>query len=172
MITPLERQLVDQLIRKYESQGIHVQKVLDNPLFQQLPLQSKIQAINEYASKLSGKPSYNIKNVGASSLMGAGGMSMLVASKDLLEYGRVNPANAIASGIFGAALGLASGAYMEYKDTKRSSETAKLIAEGTSLKSLVDRSLMKPIEDVRKKVSGKMVVDLIENNLIGKIRSS
>ena len=55
-MTPLESQIIKKIISSYMTQGVNPRKILDNPIFIQLPLEAKVHALKEYASILATSP--------------------------------------------------------------------------------------------------------------------
>ena len=48
-LTEFEEKLFEALVQKYRERGVNFQKILDNPLFLQLPLVTKLEVIKRYA---------------------------------------------------------------------------------------------------------------------------
>lgn len=72
----IEDALLTRLVSVYKAKGINMQKILDNPLFQQLPLPKKIAFIEQVGGPLSEKPKYGWSNPLGGALGGVMGGAM------------------------------------------------------------------------------------------------
>lgn len=145
-MTPFEDKLVETLVRKYLEKGINVQKIIDNPLFNELPLQVKIEAINKYANELSKNPGFHMRqatSIGKDALIGAGTLGSLAAISDFTKGQIGNPMakqHLALAAVIGGTIGLAAGGYKVGKEYFRDRGTAKHLREDGSMEALINRT--------------------------------
>ena len=141
----LERALVDKLVKAYKDKGVHVQAILQNPLFMRMPLEAKIKAIEEYAEELTAKATFNSGKVTKSAI--AGGLGTAAALYMNLKFGNkvIDPAKLAAMGVVGGALsGMASSAH-QLVSMNRTNDLSRTLKYNSSLDGLVSESIRAPI---------------------------
>lgn len=84
MSIALHDALIENLLARYGEKGVNAQRILDNPLFQSLPLPEKIRLIQKYQGDLSRDPRFHwgsvkggVKTTAAIGALGTG-MSQLM----------------------------------------------------------------------------------------------
>ena len=124
-----------------------MQKILDNQLFQQLPLDKKIAFIEQAGSPVSQKPSFNTGMVGTGLVGGTIAGAIATAMHGAMQGG-FRPGAQIPGIVLGAAGGLAlgglSGLIRAYIDKNQDVDTQQT-ARVSGLNALIGRSGMKPI---------------------------
>ena len=143
----LEDRLLDTLVQKYQSKGVNMQKILDNQLFQQLPLDKKIAFIEQAGSPILQKPSFSMGTVGTGAIGGTIAGAIATAMHGAMQGG-FKPGAQIPGIVLGAAGGLAlgglSGLIRAYIDKNQDVDTQQT-ARVSGLNALIGRSGMKPI---------------------------
>lgn len=153
----IEDKLIEGLIESYKAKGINLQRILDNPLFQSLPLDKKVriiesEAIKFPAPKMDYKPILEGAGIGAISTMtglamasatGAGSRTIAQISEALAKGGLRSispslPVIGIAAAV-GAILGSTLPAWTTYQNHQRDKQTYR--NTGSGLKSLIGRSM-------------------------------
>lgn len=136
----IEDKLIQGLIDSYKAKGINLQRILDNPLFQALPLDKKVkiiesEAIKFPAPKIGYKPMLEGAGIGAiSAISGLGMAGLSSATKYMPSSGAVTLAGAI-----GAILGASLPTLAIYKNYSRDKYTHENTSDG--LNSLINRSM-------------------------------
>lgn len=175
----LEDQLVDNLIAKYKDSGKNVQRVLDNPMFQGLPLDKKVKYLETYSSDFGKTPTVtldSIAGIGKSSLVAGGAASVAyLAPKIIDNLVRSGAAQTsigemisglVQSGVtsrslgtvaaIGGGLGLTAAALGYLKNQKRDAAVARDVSQNKYLSALVDRSLDGHNSSEAKDIFGKI----------------
>jgi hypothetical protein len=149
----MHAELIKHLIELYKSKGANPQKIFDNPIFQSLPLQDKLQVISENKEYFSQAP----KMVPSKLLVGAlaSGLGAGAAFLGATSYGwipRVGaegikkallpylPAMGVVAGT-GALLNSIIPAATIYKEYKNDSSTQQDISNNRYLQALANRSI-------------------------------
>jgi hypothetical protein len=83
----LEDQLLQNLSDTYASQGVNQQQVLDNPLFQSLPLEARVSYIENNPQLLRQRPTVNASRVAGVAL--GGGIAGLIGAAMIRATGGV-----------------------------------------------------------------------------------
>lgn len=143
----LERKLVDKILVSYMDKGINVQRLVDNPDFIALPLESKIGALNHYASVLTTPPTKNYTPSIKAGLMAgtATGLSVLAARASTLSEGAplisaMGKPVLAAAGI-AAGIGLYSSLRNQMQEYNESKAIGEDIQKGDYLKAIVDNGI-------------------------------
>ena len=149
MSNALEDRLLLALIDRYKDKGINLQKILDNQLFQQLPLNQKLEYIEKYKNQLSDNVHPRIKPIIQSMALGAlTGISGLGLRAATGGTSFSNQHYMAAAGV-GAVLGsLLTGAAV-MKDREKDLSTRDDILNNKYLSALVNRS-SSPVVNVPK----------------------
>ena len=142
----LEDRLLFNLTSRYQEKGINPQKILDNPLFQALPLDKKISFIEQANPILSQKPKFELKNIGVGAI--GGGISGAIAAAMYRSLHGGSPGTLLptvaAGAVLGGILGTTGGAIRSLQDKARDMATAKALPSG-SLETLITRTSSSPI---------------------------
>jgi hypothetical protein len=140
----IETQLLINLMDKYQKGNVNPQKILDNSLFQQLPLSKKIEFIESIGNISTQKPRMDLNNVRKGLLGGAlsGTMTGLLGAAAIGGNPKVY---ASYGGVAGAAFGGLGGLIRSIMDKSRDMETYNS-SKGSGLDALVNRSTSSPIE--------------------------
>lgn len=177
----MNEELIRNLIEVYKSKGISPQRLLDNPLFQQLSIAEKVNLLRENKEFFSTTPQLQFKTTGLSALGGAigsgltfAGMSYprwakVVAKKGIGGIGSSLPLLGIAIGTGALAAALPS-IISAYKDYKRDQETTQSISENKYLNAIVNRSISggtSPEEALQVKATLGGVSNYVNSNLGG-----
>lgn len=142
----LQDQLLENLIKTYQGKGVNLQKILDNPMFQQLPLDKKVQFIQSNASTLSTEPSLNLGTIATGVVGGGIAGTIALALHSAVQGASAAPfARGTALGV-GATLGGTAALIRAYMDKKRDQATVNSIQSGQPIQTLIDRSGSKPVE--------------------------
>jgi hypothetical protein len=141
-MTPLEGNIINELVRQYKRNGYNVQRILDNPAFNALPFPSKLEALQQHADSLGGSPSFDAKEVAVKALKAGATTGAIIGMGHAFKYGAILPKPlAIATGI-GAGLGAAYKIADQYHKYKIDRTTAGYIREGKGMEALIDRSML------------------------------
>jgi hypothetical protein len=145
----LENQLLETLVQTYIKRGIPIAKALDNPLFERMPLASKIAVLEKYKDQ-SKVPEVSKKELaknmlwgganGAFALGGLGGLISVAADGAGVVQANVVPKLLLAAGA-GAALGTVLPALAMRNNYKRDMESHDLISKNKYLEALAARSM-------------------------------
>ena len=149
-LTEFEEKLFEALVQKYRERGVNFQKILDNPLFLQLPLVTKLEVIKRYAEELGARPKltpswYRTKEIlkpmasSAAMLMASGAIANLSQARAVFK-GQSKQLAIL--GAVGLGLGAMLGASKISTEYDRDKETAAQIAEGQGLEALAGRTLL------------------------------
>jgi len=137
----LEDSLLEALVDKYTAKGVNLQKILDNSLFQQLPLNRKIAFIEKAGSPISSStPTLNKSTLLTGAIGGgaAGLISTALAGVAGLPVHQRAPALILGS-VMGAGLGGVTALYRARADRDRDLSTLRN-ARTSGLSALIDRS--------------------------------
>lgn len=143
----LEDRLLENLVSTYRSKGVNLQKVLDNPLFQQLPLDKKVAFIEQAGSPIIAKPKFSYKPPLVGIVGGGigGGMATVLHGAMSGGWKPGTLAIGVATGAVGGAIaGGLGGIIRSIMDRSRDSSTLKTVPQG-GLTTLINRSGSTPI---------------------------
>lgn len=112
-----EDAIVLNLLDFYKSKGINLEQILDDPMFKQLSLDTKILAIKKYANAISENVKRGLTKRDVSSIVGsmiydgiaagATAYGTAAATSKLFAGGRIHPATVAGVGLAGAIAGAA-----------------------------------------------------------------
>ena len=148
-MTPLETQLVGQLVSKYKAQGVNCQRLLGNPDFIALPLQAKLSALENYKNDLTTvnipDPLLALKSVARAATLSAGGvyLSRLLSEK-LFQNPNIGKAwgkPVIGAAIVGGGLGLLNHILTNMNQYEADKAVAKNISENDFMGTLATSSM-------------------------------
>lgn len=140
-MSKLEDQLIQNLLWRYKISGVNSQKLLDNQLFQSLPLDKKIAYIEKYKEDLTSPTSYNYKPLIGSTAYGAVGGVVGMGLRQFATGQKAGlPFYLIAAGV-GAGLGSTMTAIDLYKDKVRDEKTRQNLLDNKYLSTLTARSM-------------------------------
>lgn len=141
----LEERLLDTLVAKYKAKGVNLQKILDNPLFQQLPLDKKVAFIEQAGSPLLEKPSLKYGGVGKGVVYGGIGGAIATAMHGAMKGGfppgAAVPAMVLGAGA-GALLGGGAGILRTVLERAQDMKTMEDVSSSSGISTLVNRSGM------------------------------
>ena len=142
----IEDQLLENLVAKYSKSGKNLQSILDNPLFQQLPLVKKITFIEQAGSPISTAPTWDIKNIVKGTLGGAGlgiGGAVAAVLNSAMKSNIVpkNVGNILGMGVgLGVLAGGGAAVLGSYLNKKRDNDTMNA-AKKDGISALIQRSI-------------------------------
>lgn len=146
-MSAIEDRLLDNLVQHYKDKGVNFQKILDNPLFQQLPLDKKVAFLEQSGSPVANRPSLN-KSLISTGVLG-GGIAGAIATAMAMGGHNMAPGTRIPSMVvgasFGAILGGIGGTIRTIKDKDRDMKTFEYSSIGKGLDALINRSGTAPI---------------------------
>jgi hypothetical protein len=137
----LQDKLLETLVAKYTAKGINLQKILDNQLFKQLPLEKKVAFIEQIGGPISIKPksSYSIAGYG---VLGGAAAGVVGGAMHRLTMPGLNPSAVVPSIVLGAmggaVIGGAGGLIRSIMDNTRDKKIQSLANNG--LAALVHNS--------------------------------
>lgn len=145
-MTDLESKLLDTLVKKYEEQGLGVHALLDNPDFIALSLDSKLKALDTYATRLNKpfKPNYMGVASKAAQSFALGGLSIGFARS--MQHGapfiaELQGPHAIAAASLSAGLSLAKNIYDQKKKYELTKRLNADISNNKYIDAIVDNGL-------------------------------
>lgn len=142
-VATLEDQLLNNLMAKYKEKGANPQKVMDHPLFQQLPLAKKVELLDRIKPAITQAPKLNLSAVGSSAV--GGGISGAIAGMLFSTMkGSASPVYRNYGLVVGGIAGGLGGALRAHMDKKRDAATQQA-ATNSSLDALIARSGSSPI---------------------------
>jgi len=115
----LEDQLLSNLVSRYQNKGISPQKILDNPLFQQLPLEKKVAFIEQYGPITTQKPNFDYGNIGTGVVGGGIGGAIATTLYHSLKGGRITLPEVGGALISGAMIGGTGALISSIRDRMR-----------------------------------------------------
>jgi hypothetical protein len=139
----IEDQLLYNLMVKYKEGKANPQKILDNPLFQQLPLAKKIEFIERIGSIANQKPKLNTNTI-STGFFGGGLSGATTGALIAATTGGDPRVYAGYGGVAGAAFGSLGGIIRSIMDKARDVQTYEA-ANKSGLDALVTRSGSSPI---------------------------
>ena len=159
----IEDQLLENLAQKYAEKGVNPQAILDNPLFQLMPLQKKIQFIEQTNSPIKETPSYRFGNLKTGLVGGGTGgiIAAIMAGAMHLPANKIYPAIGVGTAV-GSSLGLIGGSIRSYLSKKRDEQTMRAAHSG-GLDALAQRSLSKPVES--SSLTGNKYLSMLEEQI-------
>ena len=161
-MTPLEQKLVENMVRDYKSRGINVQRILDNPDFISLPLDSKVHALERYAADLHTASMPDPLNA----IKGAAGTALLTGSTVLLsrilsKYLTGNDAlgepfgkPVLAAAAIGGAIGLVARVKRDLDQYNNDKAIAKELNSGNTIGVLSSNSILR--QDTTSAINNKI----------------
>lgn len=159
----LDQILFEELLKAYAKKGINVQAILDNSLFQQLPLQTKISLLKSNIDKLVVKPtmggSINYSSLVKGGLGGALASIATVAAAGAKTKG-VLPFAGMAGGLLGTLTPLLNAKDRYNKDIS----TYNNLKDNKFINSLINRSVLRA-KDTDNKYIDK-ITDLTNKGII------
>lgn len=165
----LTDKLIEGLIRKYQEKGINVQRLLDNQEFKNLPLDKKVQVLENYKNQLSQVPSFNYKSPIIAA--GLGGLGSILGTA-AMGVGLPVPTSSYAiMGGIGAAVAGIMATLAEREQFNRDMVSRNHIYTNKYLDAIINTSESRPLP-VKPDVSlvTKPVTDMTNNLLIGHAR--
>jgi hypothetical protein len=161
----IEDRLLQNLVSTYTSKGLNMQKILDNPLFQQLTLAKKIEFLDKASSPVASPVNFDYNNIKIG--LGGGGIAGAIATA-MLGVTPINMPRALAVGaVAGSIFGGLSGYIRAVKDKKRDEETRKSLLTSGGMAALVLRSGSSPIKG--SPFTGNKFLDNLDSAVEGKI---
>ena len=140
----LTDKLIEGLIRNYQSKGISVQKLLDNPEFKNLPLDKKVKVIENYKDQLTAVPTFNYKPVVVSGALG-GLAGALAFGTSLMSKGHIAPTSSyVALGGLSATIAAIMAGLQERKQFNRDMATRSSIQNNRYLDAIINTSESRP----------------------------
>ncbi len=147
----LEDKLIETLVTRYGKAGVNLQAILDNQLFQQLPLDKKVAFIEQMKSPISQKPSLSLQPVigdifsGRGALGGAipggiaGAISVIMAARTGFNPKAIL-AGAGAGAAIGSVVGAGAGLLESFLNKRRDINTHAIATTYGGLDTLINRS--------------------------------
>lgn len=136
----LEDQLAHVIIKQYLDKGLPLSKVLDNPLFNKLPLEKRVELLEQYSPK-SPAPRFSksdlLEHIGIGSILGLGTTLGIAAASGHTLTPR---ALGIAAG-FGGIMGSVVPGIALAKNYKRDVKSNKDLQENKYLEAIAGRSM-------------------------------
>ena len=163
MSNAIEDKLVATLLNRYHISGINYQNLLDNPIFQSLPLDRKIRYIEKNREYLSSPPkvtSNSLSPLITGAVMGGIGGAATLYVNGMLMGGKPFPPSYLAAAAgLGAVLGTVSPGMALLKNMGRDKLTQKNISQNKYITALIDRSISSPTKP--KDVNWNVYTDMI-----------
>lgn len=168
----LEDQLIQTMIDAYKKKGINLQAILDNPLFQGLPLAQKVKILESKAAEFSSDPKIKIKPLIEHTALSAAGGALAMAARGIVEKNplyRASPWALSMGAILGGAIGAAASVPNMISSYRRDTATANAVKNNKYLDALVNRSASRPMGQLKPKFSLQSLVDLTEHKSYGRV---
>lgn len=137
----LTDKLIQALVNKYQEKGINVQRVLDNAEFQSLPLDRRLQLLEDYKTQLSVHPTFGVKPIISSAVAGGLGSMLTVFGTSLVKEAPVAKSAYAAVGGVSALLSAVLAAIQEQKKYKRDTAIMNNISNNKYLDAIINTSI-------------------------------
>ena len=163
MSNALEDRLVSTLLSRYQVSGENAQKLLDNSLFVNLPLDQKLRYIQKYKEYLSSPIQVTPKKLSpllmGSVMGGIAGASALYANNMMMGGKSFSPSYLAAAAGVGALLGTVTPGAMLIKNHFRDKQTQQDVSENKYLSALINRSVTSPAKP--KDINWNVYTDMV-----------
>jgi hypothetical protein len=140
----MQDRLLEALVNQYKAKGKNLQGILDNQLFQQLPLDKKVAFIEQAGGPISSAPTSSYSTAGKGAI---GGAIAGIMGGAMHRFGNssVSPYTAVGAMIAGAALGALggglAGTIRSIIDNERNKKISTLAGNRDGLGALIHSSI-------------------------------